>query len=348
MNDMKESSNQKLLLLYDQGSLKDLLDSCMTQNHYDIFYADTLEKAENIMFENTDITIIVTSIKVNGMDIVSILRKLTYISPDIIAIICTDIIDFRKLTNIINNAPIYKILTFPLDIDSELIPAIVELQVTTLSKRADRSDMYAVLQQNENLSDKLKKVQEICQKQLGARRELYEIVNISMDLCSQTICENMPKNTLARLTAFQKYITKQFFLNLNPREQSMNIIAEQLLNVFNSPEDNKHASIHIEGTDSCRDLLRSKTCFLIIMLFYRLTLYNNNYHVSAKINFISENLAKLKITYRFDEGLWVAINTDPLQKSYTDTIEKLVESQCKDYSKRTDSTSVTYSLQIYE
>ena len=217
MNDMKESSNQKLLLLYDQGSLKDLLDSCMTQNHYDIFYADTLEKAENIAAvvpisakngENTDIIIILTSIKVNGMDIVSILRKLTYISPDIIAIICTDIIDFRKLTNIINNAPIYKILTFPLDIDSELIPAIVELQVTTLSKRADRSDMYAVLQQNENLLDKLKKVQEICQKQLGARRELYEIVNISMDLCSQTICENMSKNTLARLTAFQKYITK--------------------------------------------------------------------------------------------------------------------------------------------
>lgn len=348
MSESKASNNPKILLLYDQGGIKDLLFNCMSQNNYNVYHADTLEKAENIMYSNPDISVVITSIKVNGLDVVSIMHKLTLVAPDIIAIICTDVIDFRKLTSIINKAPIYKILTFPLDVDTELIPAIGELQVTTMSMKADRNDMYSVLQQNENLSEKLEEVQQLCKMQLGARRELYEIVNTSMDICSKILCQDLPQNTFCRLSAFQKYITKHFFLNLNPREQSMNVIADQIIKVFDNPTSNKHASIYIEGTDACRDLLRSKVTFVILLLFYRLTLYENDYYVSASVSFKSENMASIKVTYRFEDGVWQAMNSDSLQKSYTATIESLIKSECKDFVQRTDSNSVIYSLNIIE
>lgn len=321
----------EIMLLYDDGGLKDNLRRCMTQAEYTIYEASDLVTAREVLKEHPRLGIIVSNSTVAGDDAASILRSLVSLNPDLICIICTDIIDFLSFTALINTAPVYKILTFPLDIDRELIPAIGEIASSYLVRQVHRDEWDNLSMENEDLAGRLSDALHYNRIRQGLVRRMYNGMAEVLAKSTAERCNDAFGNTIKNVSAFQKKILDRYFLSLSSADTPLEQHLRSLRDVFHNEAEGRIIQITVNDGPPGGPALRNRIAFIMWLLFYRLYLSGKTYSGKATINIKADKVAFVDVTYNIDYKKWDELHSNSLQKSYTSTIDGIVEYLCSGF-----------------
>ena len=316
----------EIMLLYDDGGLKDNLRRCIVQADYTLYEASDLESAREVLKDHPRLGIIVSNSTVAGDDAASILRSLVSINPDLICIICTDIIDFLSFTALINTAPVYKILTFPLDIDRELIPAIGEIASSYLVRQVHRDEWDNLSMGNEDLAGQLSDALHFNRIRQGLVRKMYNGMAEVLEKATMERCNDPFGNTIKTVTAFQKKILDRYFLSLSSNDIPLEQHLKSLTDIFHNEAEGRILQINNTNDREGSPALRQRIAFIMWLLFYRLYLSGKTYSGKATITVKADKVAFVDVTYNIDYKKWDEIQGNNLQKSYTATIDGIVES----------------------
>lgn len=320
-----------ILLLYNDGGLKDNLRRCMVQAGYTLYEASDLESAKAILKEHPRLGIIVSHSTVAGDDAASILRSLLLLNPDLICIICTDIIDYLSFTALINTAPVYKILTFPLDIDRDLIPAIEEIASSYLVRQVNRDEWDSLSNGNEDLAGQLNDALHFSRIRQGLVRKMYNGMAEVLAKATAERCNDPFGNTIKNVQTFQKKILDRYFLSLSSNDISLDAHIKSLLDTFNNESEGRIIQITVINDNQGSPALRNRITFILWLLFYRLYLSGKTYSGKATITIKADKVAFVDVTYNIDYKKWDELHNNSLQKSYTSTVDGLVESICSGF-----------------
>lgn len=321
----------EIMLLYDDGGLKDNLRRCMVQAEYTIYEASDLASAREVLKEHPRLGIIVSNSTVAGDDAASILRSLVSLNPDLICIVCTDIIDFLSFTALINTAPVYKILTFPLDIDRELIPAIGEIASSYLVRQVHRDEWDNLSMENEDLAGRLSDALHYNRIRQGLVRRMYNGMAEVLTKSTAERCNDAFGNTIKHVSAFQKKILDRYFLSLSSTDTPLEQHVKSLRDVFHNEAEGRIIQITVNDGPQGSPTLRNRIAFVMWLLFYRLHLSGKTYSGKAAITIKADKVAFVDVTYNIDYKKWDELHNNSLQKSYTSTIDGIVEHLCSGF-----------------
>lgn len=333
----------KLLLLYDQGSLKSMLYKYLDISDYQLFEADSIESASTVLNNHPDLGLIISNLTVAGVGVASILKQLKDVNPDIICIICTDMMDMRSFVGLINTSPIYKILTIPLDIDKDLIPAINEVIGTYNARKANRDEWNELQFNNSSIKEDIQKAKYLATIQQGCIRSTYSYLNDILIGNIDIICKDFSKDDKQSLFTFQKNVTDKFFLSTSPKEKPLEETANEIAAKYGPTGSNKSVVPRIYKEEIANPLLKSKAAFLMWLYIYRISRFENDYYVNVNITFTTPSMAYVEITYRLEDGVWDEINSDPLQKSYGKVVEELTKLISGEYRKDINDNMIIFS-----
>ena len=316
----------EIMLLYDDGGIKDNLRRCIVQADYTLYEASDLKSAREVLKEHPRLGIIVSNSTVGGDDAASILRSLVSINPDLICIICTDIIDFLSFTALINTAPVYKILTFPLDIDRELIPAIGEIASSYLVRQVHRDEWDTLSLGNEELAGELSDALHFSRIRQGLVRKMYNKMSEVLAKATEERCNDPFGNTIKAVSAFQKKILDRYFLSLSSNDIPLEQHIKSLTDVFHNEAEGRILQVSTTNDREGSPALRYRIAFIMWLLLYRLYLTGKTYSGKVTITIKADKVAFVDVTYNIDYKKWDELHTSSLQKSYTSTIDGIVES----------------------
>lgn len=336
----------EIMLLYNDGGLKDNLRRCMVQAGYTIYEASDLDSAKEVLKEHPRLGIIVSHSTVAGDDAASILRSLLPVNPDLIGIICTDILDFLAFTALINTAPVYKILTFPLDIDRELIPAIGEIASSYLVRQVNRDEWDSLSNGNEDLTGQLNDALHFNRIRQGLVRKMYNgMVEVLAKATAQR-CNDPFGNTIKNVQTFQKKILDRYFLSLSSNDNPLEAHIKSLMDTFNNEAEGRNIQITVNNNNQGSPALRNRIAFILWLLFYRLYLSGKTYSGKATITIKADKVAFVDVTYNIDYSKWDELHNNSLQKSYTSTVDGLVESICSGFHINESPVTRFYEITI--
>ncbi|MBR5336776.1 MAG: hypothetical protein IK152_02210 [Lachnospiraceae bacterium] len=322
----------EIMLLYDAGSLKDNLRRCLSQTDYSIVEAEDLSSAREALKDHPKLSITVANSTVGGDDAASILRSLVTINPDLICIICTDMIDILSFSALINTAPVYKILTFPLDIDEELIPALDEMVSVSMVRSVNREEWNSLVRTNEDLARQLRDALHFSRIRQGTMRRMYNGMVEVLAQFTTLRCVDPFGNTINTIKVFQKKIVDRFFLSLSSNDISMEQHIKNITDVFGNEAEGRIVNISCDDDPESNLMLRSRLALIIWILFYRLSLTGRTYSGNAEITFKGRVMAFLDVTYDLPKDKWIDLNNNSLQKSYTGTVEGISDSLVSAFS----------------
>ncbi len=336
----------ELLVLYDEGSLKENLISSLSRTEYSIVEANDLGSAREVLRDHPNLGIVVSNSTVAGDDAASILRSLVSINPDIISIICTDMIDLLSFMALINTAPVYKILTFPLDIDKELIPALGELASVSLVRRITRDERNEVKESGEDYDRKLQEAIRINRLRQGAIRKMYNGMLEVLAKTTKERCNDPFGNTVKTINAFQRKVVERFFLSISPGETPMETQVKTVLDAFDNAAEGKNVSVEIKNAGNADPGLCSRVVFVLWLLFYRLALTGPSYKGHATVDFKGPLTAFVVVTYDINAERWFEINKNNLQSSYTTVSEGIADSFSTVFGVSGDAQEKRYEASI--
>jgi response regulator RpfG family c-di-GMP phosphodiesterase len=113
----------KVLLFDDEDNILKSIRRGLMEEPYQQFYAASGEEGLRILKEN-DIGLLVTDMRMPGMDGLELLKLAQEISPDTIRIILTGYSQISTILNAINQGQVFRYLTKPWKLESDFIPAI--------------------------------------------------------------------------------------------------------------------------------------------------------------------------------------------------------------------------------
>ncbi len=336
----------EILLLYNDGGLKDNLRRCMVQADYTLYEASDLESAKAVLKEHPRLGIILSHSTVAGDDAASILRSLLPVNPDLICIICTDIVDFLSFTSLINTAPVYKILTFPLDIDRDLIPAIEEIASSYLVRQVNRDEWDSLSNGNEDLTGQLNDALHFNRIRQGLVRKMYNGMAEVLTKATSERCNDPFGNTIKNVQTFQKKILDRYFLSLSSNDIPLKGHIKALLDTFNNEAEGRTVQITVNDANEGTPSLRNRISFIIWLLLYRLYLSGKTYSGKVTISIKDDKVAFVDVTYNIDYNKWAELHSNSLQKSYTATVDGIVEDLCSGFHINESSVTRFYETTI--
>ena len=119
----KDYSNQNILFVDDEKPVLDAIKRGLHKESYNQFFTNDPFEAIEII-KNKDISLIVSDMKMPGMDGLKLLKEVNKINKDIIKIILSGYANSTQIIATINSLNIYKFLLKPWDLKTDLKPAI--------------------------------------------------------------------------------------------------------------------------------------------------------------------------------------------------------------------------------
>lgn len=119
-------SSHKVLIVDDELEILKALNRDLRKEPYEKIYANSGEQALIEFESNPDISVVVTDMRMPGMTGLELLAKVHEINPNTVKIVLTGYTQLPQIVATINKVDIYKFLTKPWDIESELKVFILE------------------------------------------------------------------------------------------------------------------------------------------------------------------------------------------------------------------------------
>lgn len=112
-----------ILFVDDEDNILKSLKRALIDESYNCFFANSAKEGLEIV-KNTNISVVVSDMRMPEIDGLSFLTQVEAISPDIVKLIQSGQSDMYQLINVINNIDVFKFILKPWDVDLILKPTI--------------------------------------------------------------------------------------------------------------------------------------------------------------------------------------------------------------------------------
>lgn len=112
--------NYKVLIVDDELDILKSLNRDLRKEPYEKLYANTGEQALKFFESEEDIAVVITDMRMPGMNGLQLLERIHVLSPDTIKIVLTGYTQLPQILATVNKVDIYKFLTKPWDLENEL------------------------------------------------------------------------------------------------------------------------------------------------------------------------------------------------------------------------------------
>lgn len=116
---MIDYSKYKVLIVDDEVEILKALNRGLRMEPYEKFFIDSGQKAIEL-FAREEIAVVITDMRMPGMNGLELLQFIHKISPDTVKIVLTGYTQLPQILVTVNKVDIYKFLTKPWDLDTEL------------------------------------------------------------------------------------------------------------------------------------------------------------------------------------------------------------------------------------
>ncbi len=112
--------NYKVLIVDDELDILKALNRDLRKEPYEKLYANTGDQAIKMFETETDIAVVVTDMRMPGMNGLQLLERIHALSPDALKIVLTGYTQLPQILATVNKVDIFKFLTKPWDLEQEL------------------------------------------------------------------------------------------------------------------------------------------------------------------------------------------------------------------------------------
>lgn len=117
---MAEYENYKVLIVDDELEILKSLNRDLRREPYEVLFANTGEQALKFFESESDIAVVITDMRMPGMNGLQLLERIDALSPYIVKIVLTGYTQLPQILATVNKVEIFKFLTKPWDLDNEL------------------------------------------------------------------------------------------------------------------------------------------------------------------------------------------------------------------------------------
>jgi len=159
---MIDYSKHTVLIVDDEIEILKSLNRGLHSEPYQKIFASSGAQALEIFTKEKDISVVITDMRMPGMNGLELLKSIETINPNVVKIVLTGYTQLPQILATVNNVNIYKFMTKPWDLDSELKIFIYEaieiyessiLEANTLVSSEKKGELY-----NKMLNDSYEKV----------------------------------------------------------------------------------------------------------------------------------------------------------------------------------------------
>jgi len=150
---MSESKQHKVLIVDDEPEILKALSRGLHREPYETILADSGASALEVFAEQM-ISVIITDMRMPGMNGLELLEMIEDISPDTIKIVLTGYTKLPQILATVNRVDVFKFLTKPWDLESELKIYIREA-ITLYEERQTTSQIISSEKKKKNVYQKL-------------------------------------------------------------------------------------------------------------------------------------------------------------------------------------------------
>lgn len=144
----------KVLIVDDELDILKSLNRDLRLEPYEKLFANTGEQALKFFETENDIAVIVTDMRMPGMNGLQLLERLHVLSPDTLKIVLTGYTQLPQILATVNKVDIYKFLTKPWDLENELKVYIREA-IELYEKRKEVGNQLKSQEQKSKLFNKM-------------------------------------------------------------------------------------------------------------------------------------------------------------------------------------------------
>lgn len=112
--------NYKVLIVDDELDILKSLNRDLRKEPYEVLFANTGEQALKFFETESDIAVVVTDMRMPGMNGLQLLERINALSPYIVKIVLTGYTQLPQILATVNKVDIFKFLTKPWDLENEL------------------------------------------------------------------------------------------------------------------------------------------------------------------------------------------------------------------------------------
>ncbi len=150
---MIDYSKYKVLIVDDEVEILKALNRGLRTEPYETFFIESGQKAIEL-FAKEEIAVVVTDMRMPGMNGLELLQFIHKISPDTVKIVLSGYTQLPQILVTVNKVDIYKFLTKPWDLDNELRVYIKE-GIELYDKRHSKESKERSLEKKNELYQKL-------------------------------------------------------------------------------------------------------------------------------------------------------------------------------------------------
>lgn len=150
---MVDYSKYKVLIVDDEVEILKALNRGLRTEPYETFFIESGQKAIEL-FAKEEIAVVVTDMRMPGMNGLELLQFIHKISPDTVKIVLSGYTQLPQILVTVNKVDIYKFLTKPWDLDNELRVYIKE-GIELYHKRHSKESKERSLEKKTELYQKL-------------------------------------------------------------------------------------------------------------------------------------------------------------------------------------------------
>ena len=150
---MIDYSKYKVLIVDDEVEILKALNRGLRTEPYETFFIESGQKAIEL-FAKEEIAVVVTDMRMPGMNGLELLQFIHKISPDTVKIVLSGYTQLPQILVTVNKVDIYKFLTKPWDLDNELRVYIKE-GIELYEKRHSKESKERSLEKKNELYQKL-------------------------------------------------------------------------------------------------------------------------------------------------------------------------------------------------
>ncbi|MGM0379749.1 MAG: response regulator [Bacillota bacterium] len=171
----KDYSNHNILFVDDEKPVLDAIKRGLHKESYNLFFTHDPFEALDII-KQEDISLIVTDMRMPGMDGLKLLKEVNKINKNIIKIILSGYANSTQIIATINSLDIYKFLLKPWDLKTDLKPAIENGLDQFEMKRKEKFSIKSAKNRNEVFK---KMVENNKQTVASLKKEFYSLSRLN-------------------------------------------------------------------------------------------------------------------------------------------------------------------------
>jgi CheY-like chemotaxis protein len=306
-------NKNKVLFIDDEVQILNAIKRATMEEDYEIFIATNGEKALELVKEN-EFCVLVTDMRMPGMDGLTLLKKVKELSPNTIRMVLSGYNQIPQILSTINQVGISKFITKPWSSEEEFLPAIREsIEYYNLKKEGE--ELKKVLTNKNNMLQNILKASNDTianiQKDILTTKNLYDAIqNISKAIL---LYSKPDQDISSQYDSFNAIANKIFhdYLNIQPTKTE-DFGLNTILNALNlhfadtvifsymeadSTFKGNYKVVLLIITELCaemtKDMLNKNLLFEIVEASQKKIIFLLNKSQNLSINFENKDLGKL-------------------------------------------------------